>query len=110
MARKKKTTMEENNLIEPVSVEQIIVTTQQEIEVPYGYVLLVALNTDGTEKPASEFFYPEKSYRKYYGDETKFKVKTKNEITENPPYYENLNRTSQQIIQTITGRCGSCGR
>lgn len=113
MAKKKR--MEETGaapgaVIVPVRVEQTAVTTQQELQVPPGYVLLVALNLDGTEKPQSEFFYPEKSYRKYYGDENKFSVKTKSDITDNPHHYENLNRTSQQIIGRITGRCGSCGR
>jgi hypothetical protein len=101
MAKKKKTeVVEQDAVITPVSVEQIAVTTQQEIEVPQGYVLLVALNEDGSDKPASEFFYPKKNYLKYYGDTTKFRLKTKHEITDNPPYHENLNRTSQQIIRS----------
>lgn len=61
MAKKKKTEVAELDIvITPVSVEAITVNTQQEIEVPQGYVLLVALNADGTDRPASEFFYPEK--------------------------------------------------
>lgn len=102
MARKKKLlTIDEHPVITPVRIEQITVVTQQEMEVPPGYVLLVALNEDGTEKNASEFFYPEKNYLKYYGDETKFKLKTKNELTDNPPYYENLYRASQVGIRLL---------
>ncbi|MBN8670347.1 MAG: hypothetical protein J0L80_06655 [Chitinophagales bacterium] len=99
----------EDIIITPVSVEQIIVTTQQEMQIPEGYVLLVALNEDGTDKPGSEFFYPAGKYQKYYGDTTKFRLKAKNEITENT-HYEYLNRTSQQIIGRTGRKCSSCGR
>ena len=100
-------------VIAPVSVTEadIIVVQQEALSIPQGYVLLVALQEDGTDKPNSEFFYPEKSYRKYYGDETKFRVKAVNEFNEpENPYYENLNRTSQQITIRTTGKCSSCGR
>ena len=100
-------------VIVPVSVTEadILVVEQEAISIPHGYVLLVALLEDGTDKPHSEFFYPEKSYRKYYSDETKFRVKAVHEFNEpENPYYENLNRTSQQITIRTTGRCSSCGR
>jgi hypothetical protein len=50
---------------------------QTEIEVPAGHVLITALHPDGTEKENSAFFYPERSYKRFYGDETKFRVKKK---------------------------------
>ncbi|OSZ79111.1 hypothetical protein CAP35_12920 [Chitinophagaceae bacterium IBVUCB1] len=112
MAKKKptpETSTTESIAIQPVSVEQVIVTSEQEMEVPQGYVLLVALKEDGTDKAGSEFFYPEKNYLKYYGDTTKFRLKGKHEITENT-HYEYLSRTSQQIISRTGGGCNSCGR
>lgn len=52
-------------------------TQQPGIAIPAGHVLIVALHADGTEKEGSEFFYPEKSYSRFYGDETKFRIKKK---------------------------------
>lgn len=111
MAKKKPITepVVEDIAIAPISVEQVIVTTMQEMQVPDGYVLLVALNEDGADKPGSEFFYPAGKYLKYYGDTTKFRLKAENEITENT-HYEYLNRTSQQIISRTGRKCSSCGR
>jgi len=112
MAKKKptpETTTTDSITIEPVSVEQITVTAEREMEVPQGYVLLVALQEAGSDKQGSEFFYPKKNYLKYYGDTTKFRLKSKHEITENT-HYEYLNRTSQQIISRTGGGCSSCGR
>ncbi|MBS1771522.1 MAG: hypothetical protein JST82_01590 [Bacteroidetes bacterium] len=112
MAKKKKMETEQEEVIVPVTIEQTIVAPALQIlDVPQGYVLLVSLQTDGSDKQGSEFFYPERSYRKYYGDETKFRVKAINELTDiNTIHYENLSRTSQHIIQRTTGRCSSCGR
>lgn len=99
-------------VIEPASITVTQVTESlAEIEVPAGYVLLVALDEAGAEKPASEFFYPAAKYKRYYGDETKFRVKQTHEITyNNPTYYETLHRTSQQITFRTTGKCSSCGK
>ena len=47
------------------------------IDSPYGHVLVVALKPDGTEIEGSEFFYPERSYQRFYGDKAKFGVKKK---------------------------------
>jgi hypothetical protein len=80
--------MENNNNLEaglelPDILEPIMVIAtdspiaKPELEVPPGYVLLVALNEDGTDKEGSEFFYPEKSYKRYYSDETKYRLKKK---------------------------------
>ena len=75
-------TLNENNplpdILQPIQVITAEVPqAQTEIEVPHGYVLLVALNEDGTDIPNSEFFYPEKSYKRFYGNEQKYKVKKK---------------------------------
>ena len=66
-------------VIEPVSIATTDVPQSQPIEivVPAGHVLLVALDAEGNEKAGSEFFYAEKSYKKFYSDETKFRVKKK---------------------------------
>ncbi len=65
--------------IAPVSVTETDSPKAKEtmLEVPQGYVLIVGLNEDGSEKENSGFFYPEKSYQRIYGDETKYKVKKK---------------------------------
>jgi hypothetical protein len=70
---------QEEELLQPV---EIIVTSSPkaqpvDIEVPPGHVLIIALHQDGTEIAGSEFFYPEKTYRRYYSDEAKFLVKKK---------------------------------
>lgn len=65
MAKKKpipEPTITEAIIISPVSVAQVTVATEQEMQVPAGYVLLVALNEDGTDKEGSEFFYPLRGY------------------------------------------------
>lgn len=68
---------------EPVlQPEQVTVTDSAkaqlpEIDIPFGHVLVAALRPDGTEIEGSEFFYPERSYQRFYGDETKFSVKKK---------------------------------
>lgn len=76
----------ENNLpqepisivIEPITVIQTeIPVTGQEVAVPEGYVLLTALNPDGTDIPGSDFFYPGTKYKRFFGDETKFRIKKK---------------------------------
>jgi hypothetical protein len=65
--------------LQPVSITiaQSPKTQSIVIEVPAGHVLIVALHADGTEKEGSGFFYPEKSYQRFYGDETKFRIKKK---------------------------------
>ena len=75
-------TLNENNplpdILQPIQVITAKVPQMQpEIEVPQGYVLLVALNEDGTEMSNSEFFYPEKTYKRFYGNEQKYRVKKK---------------------------------
>jgi len=67
------------DVLQPVSVTtaQVPQTQLPEIEVPAGHVLVVALLPDGSEREGSEFFYPEKSYQRFYGDETKFRIKKK---------------------------------
>ena len=81
MAKQKKTNHEEKHTeaLTPVSVTETSSTKAKEvgIEVPQGYVYIVGLNEDGSEKEKSGFFYPEKSYKKIYGDETKYLVKKK---------------------------------
>lgn len=65
-------------VIEPVKViSSPLPVPDTELPVPEGYVLLTALNPDGTDIPESEFFYPEAKYKRYFGDETKFRVKKK---------------------------------
>jgi len=66
-------------VIEPVSITQADVPAAKavEVEVPQGHVLLVAVDAEGNDIPGSDFFYAEKSYKRYYGDETKFRVKKK---------------------------------
>jgi len=66
------------DILQPIQVITAEVPqAQPEIEVPPGYVLLVALNEDGTDIPNSEFFYPEKSYKRFYSNEQKYRVKKK---------------------------------
>lgn len=87
MAKQKKTeqpevaalAVEQAPVIAPVSITTTDAPQSQPIElvVPAGHVLLVALDAEGNEKAGTEFFYAEKSYRKFYGDETKFRVKKK---------------------------------
>ncbi len=81
MAKQKKTNSEEQQTeaLTPVSVAETTSAKAKEvgIEVPQGYVYIVGLNEDGSEKEGSGFFYPEKSYKKIYGDESKFLVKKK---------------------------------
>lgn len=83
MAKQKKTPITEepqvSEVIDPVSVTNTDSAKAQgkTLEIPAGHVLIVSLNEDGTEKEHSEFFYPEKSYKRFYGDETKFTVKKK---------------------------------
>lgn len=81
--QKKKTEMPAGNdqqvAVAPVSVTETdsLKAKETTLTVPPGHVMIVALNTDGTEKEGSEFFYPEKSYKRFYGDETKYAVKKK---------------------------------
>ncbi|WP_276135019.1 hypothetical protein [Polluticoccus soli] len=50
---------------------------QPAVEIPIGHVLIIALDGNGAEIPGSEFFYPERSYQRFYADESKFNVKKK---------------------------------
>lgn len=82
MAKRKTTPENENSIphaIAPVSVTETDSHKAKDImlEVPEGYVLIVGLNEDGSEKVNSGFFYPERSYKRIYGDETKYMVKKK---------------------------------
>lgn len=82
MNKKKNTENEQDTspeILSPVSVTETESPKAKEvtIEVPAGHVYIVALNADGTEKEHSGFFYPEKSYLRIYGDETKYSVKKK---------------------------------
>lgn len=75
---KKKNTTDAPQALQPVSIaEEQLPEAATEIEVPAGHVYIVALNADGTEKENSGFFYPEKSYLRYYGNEAKYSVKKK---------------------------------
>jgi hypothetical protein len=47
------------------------------IEIPIGHVLIVALDANGAEIPGSEFFYPERTYPRFYSDDTRFLIKKK---------------------------------
>lgn len=66
-------------LLAPVSVTQTESEKAKEltIDVPPGHVYIVGLNTDGTEKEGSGFFYPERNYQRIYRDKTKYLVKKK---------------------------------
>lgn len=66
-------------VLEPVLVTQTesIKAKETTLDIPQGHVLIVGLNEDGSEKQGSAFFYPERSYKRIYGDETKYKVKKK---------------------------------
>lgn len=66
-------------LLQPVTVEETASRKAKELEidVPPGYVYIVALNADGSEKQNSGFFYPEKNHQRFYGDKTKYSVKKK---------------------------------
>lgn len=81
MTTKKKTSPEDEalQLLQPITVTATDSVKAQEhtIEVPAGHVYIVGLNGDGTEKDGSGFFYPERNYRRIYGDETKYAVKKK---------------------------------
>lgn len=75
---KKKHTEDAPQLLQPVTItEEQLPDAAAEIEVPAGQVYIVALNADGTEKENSGFFYPERSYLRYYGNEAKYSVKKK---------------------------------
>lgn len=50
---------------------------QPEVEIPMGHVLIVALDANGEEIAGSAFFYPEKTYKRFYSNEAKFSVKKK---------------------------------
>ena len=65
--------------IQPISVTCTDSPKAKELSVavPAGYVYIVALNPDGTEKENSGFFYPDRSYQRIYGDATKYSVKKK---------------------------------
>jgi hypothetical protein len=66
-------------ILQPVSVEatELNLSPAKEIEVPAGHVYIVALNEDGTEQQDSGFFYPERSYKRIYGNEARYSVKKK---------------------------------
>lgn len=51
---------------------------QPAVEIPIGHVLITALDANGVEIPGSGFFYPERSYQRFYADETRFSIKKKN--------------------------------
>lgn len=66
------------------TLEPLMVTASEsekaqayEIDVPQGHVLIIAIDAEGQDMPGTEFFYPEKSYQRFYGDETKYRVKKK---------------------------------
>lgn len=60
-----------------VTPTQNITIHEKEVDVPDGHVLIVALDANGQEKPDSSFFYPEKSYQRFFSDTSKFAVKKK---------------------------------
>jgi hypothetical protein len=65
--------------IAPISISETSSPKAQlpEVEIPAGHVLIVALDTNGEEITGSGFFYPEKTYKRFYSNETKFSVKKK---------------------------------
>lgn len=69
----------ETEPIAPVAIatEASPKTRHTELPIPAGYVLLVALHADGTERAGTEFLYPQKDYPRYYGDQSRFRVKKK---------------------------------
>lgn len=86
MSKQKKTPEMEPPVVESneVVISPVEITTtdspkaqQPDIEIPAGHVLVVALHEDGTDKEGSDFFYPEKSYSRFYSDEKKFRIKKK---------------------------------
>lgn len=83
MTKRKKTPAENETqspeLLQPVEVIETNSPKAREmsIEVPPGHVYIIALNDDGTEKENSGFFYPERSYKRIYSNETKYSVKKK---------------------------------
>ena len=79
MTKKRQASAVAPEILQPVAVEAIEVVTVKpvEIEVPPGHVYIVALNADGTEQEGSGFFYPERSYKRIYGNEAKYSVKKK---------------------------------
>lgn len=65
--------------IAPISISETTSPKAQlpDLEIPPGHVLVVAVNAAGEEIAGSAFFYPEKSYKRFYGDEKKFSIKKK---------------------------------
>jgi hypothetical protein len=65
--------------IAPISISETTSPKAQlpEVEIPAGHVLIVALDANGEEVAGSGFFYPEKTYKRFYSNETKFSVKKK---------------------------------
>jgi len=70
---------EQPETLRPTSVELLPQTKLAEDEkaIPAGHVLLVVLKPDGTEKAGSEFTIGLKGYKRFYSNETKFKLKKK---------------------------------
>lgn len=79
MTKRKEQQTTQPEVLQPVSVEATELPQSQakEIEVPAGHVYIVALNEDGTEQQDSGFFYPERSYKRIYGNEARYSVKKK---------------------------------
>ncbi len=99
----------ENNILKPLSI--INQSLPRTITIPNGYVYIIPLNADGTEKEASGFFYPVRNYKRIYGDNPKYSIQKIDTLTiNNYRHYETLNRTSQQITRTAYSRCNSCGK
>jgi hypothetical protein len=98
--------------LEPIMViaADVPKTKTAEMLVQYGYVLLVALNADGSEKQGSEFLYPERNYKKFYGNETKYRVKQFSNINKSTSIYETIVRASQSITLRAHAGCRSCGK
>ncbi len=79
MTKRKEQQTTQPEVLQPVSVEatELSQSHAKEIEVPAGHVYIVALNEDGTEQQDSGFFYPERSYKRIYGNEARYSVKKK---------------------------------
>lgn len=78
MTKAKKTT-DTNTTVEPRTVTKVDIPKVQpeaSVQVPPGHVWIVDVDENGNEV-GKGFFYPEKSYKRFYSDETKFRVKKK---------------------------------
>lgn len=98
------------DILEPIQVITAEIKHNRSMEIPAGYVLIAGLDKEGHIITGSEFFYPERKYKRYYSNETKYLVQKQSLNTYNSINHENLVRTSQQIISRAAAGCSSCGK